>query len=163
MSGPYLYPIGDDLMRVLAWASEAMRRFDPAWTGFRPEAQAIAHQSGGVMRAVAVYDLFSDSDCMFHLVSDGRPGWLTREFAVRALAYPFVQRRQRRLTCMVSEINRPSLLFTRRFGWTEEGRMRRAGSRGEDVILFGMLAEEAEAAIRRLRLDRRVARAAPAR
>lgn len=40
---------------------------------------------------------------------------------------------------MVSERNAPSLKLKRGFGFIEEGRMRRAGSHGEDIIDFGML------------------------
>lgn len=137
-----IYPQPEQLPEVLAWATQQMRVFDPTYAGFRPEALAIATATRGRLRAVAVFDLFSDSDCMFHIASDGQPGWLTRKFIVQALAYPFVQRRQRRLTCLVSERNLPSLQFTRHFGWKEEGRLRQAGPSGEDMLLFGMLAAE---------------------
>jgi hypothetical protein len=138
----YLYPDGDALTDVLAWATSRMQVFDPGFGGFRPEARAIAHAAGSTLRGAAVYELFSAVDCMVHVVSDGSTRWVTREFCVRAMAFPFIQLRQRRITCMVSEMNQPSLAFTRGFGWTEEGRMRKAGPQGEDVVLFGMLAEE---------------------
>lgn len=142
MSSRYLYPEGQELADVLDWATCRMQTFDPGFGGFRPEARAIAHASGFTLRGVAVYELFSEVDCMVHVVSDGSAKWVTREFCVRAMAFPFIQLRQRRITSMVSERNQPSLQFTRGFGWTEEGRMRKAGPQGEDVILFGMLAEE---------------------
>lgn len=49
-----------------------------------------------------------------------------------------------RITCMVSESNDRSLRLTRGLGFREEGRLRQAGSNGEDMILFGMLKEECE-------------------
>lgn len=156
----YLYPTGAVLVEVLEWATAQMRRVDTSFVGFRPEAVAIAHASNGQLRAVVVFDLFSDADCMMHVVSDGRAGWLTREFLIRAFAYVFIQRRQRRVTCMVSERNRPSLLFTRRFGWTEEGRLRQAGPSGEDMLIFGMLAGELPPMLHRPFLPNRVAEAA---
>jgi hypothetical protein len=61
---------------------------------------------------------------------------------VHVMSYAFAQCGYHRLTCTVSEHNAASLAFTRRFGWTEEGRLREQGLDGEDYILFGLLARE---------------------
>ena len=146
MSHSYIYPSSDDpavLDGLLAWSVERIRStIEPGFCRFRSDATAIGHAINGRLVGVVIYDTFTTGDCLFHTASDGAGRWVTKEFIIRAMAYPFHQLRQRRLTALVSEHNAASLRFTRHFGWKQEGVLREAGARGEDVILFGMLLSE---------------------
>lgn len=107
---------------------------------FRDDAKAIGVKINGQLRAVAIYDSFSGNDCLFSIASDGSRRWLTREFCIHVMAYPFIQCRLTRISCLVSRNNQPSLRLTQRFGcWELEGVLREAGLGGEDLLLYGML------------------------
>lgn len=135
MSSRLVY--GED-ERLVRWAEERIADLPQ----FRPDAVAIGHERAGELVAVCVFDTFSSNDCLVHLASDGSKRWMTREFAVRVFAYPFVQLRFSRITCIVSELNLQSLDYTRKMGWVQEGVFRKAGTGGENLCVFGMLAEE---------------------
>ncbi len=136
MSGIIVSQPQADLVR---WAAENMGYPD---FRFRPDAKAIGHVRAGALAAVVVFDNFSDGDCMISVVSDGGRRWFSREFGRAVVAYPFVQLGQRRLTAMILESNAASRAFCAAFGFTQEGRLRKAGPGGEDMLLFGMLREE---------------------
>lgn len=131
----YLYGEEDELLPWAAAKISPMHRF-------RSDAKAIGMVSGGRVRAVVAYDTFSDNDCRVHLASDGKSNWMTREFAVRAMAYPFIQCNFTRISSLNSILNRPALQFALRFGWVKEGVQREAGWEGEDLLILGMLRRE---------------------
>lgn len=141
----YIYP--DDtrpevLEELLSWAVERMRAtIEPCFSGYRSDATAIGHEIDGKIAGVLVYDTFGAGDCLWHVASSTKR-WITRELIIRGVAYPFMQIGQKRMTAMVSERNDLSLKLTRGFGFVEEGRLRRAGAHGEDMIVFGMLRDE---------------------
>jgi RimJ/RimL family protein N-acetyltransferase len=125
-----------DQKGMIAWAEDKI-----AHCKFREDARAIGHERDGKLIAVVVYDTFSTSSCFVHLAADGRK-WNTPEFAMTVMAYPFRQCGFHRINCIVSATNRLSLIFTRHFGWKQEGVLREGGPEGEDMILFGMLRRE---------------------
>jgi len=129
----YIY--GED-ERLVAWLEEKI-----AGT-LRSDAVAIGRETDGALRGVAAFDTFTPTSCLIHLASDGSRRWMTREFITRVFAYPFVQCGFRRVTCIISATNADSLRVTRHFGWVQEGVLRKAGTEGEDIIVFGMLREE---------------------
>jgi RimJ/RimL family protein N-acetyltransferase len=141
----YIYPVADRpdvLAAMLAWAVERMRAtIEPGFSGFRADATAIGREINGELAGVLVYDTFAAGDCLWHVASSTKR-WITRELIIRGVAYPFIQLKQKRITAMISEQNAPSLKLARGFGFVEEGRLRRAGSRDEDMIVFGMLRGE---------------------
>lgn len=126
---------------MLSWARGRMREVDPHFN-FRNDAYAIGHVRKDAFVGAAVFDTFSDGDCLVHLVSDGSKRWMTRDFATVAMAYPFLQCDFPRITCMVSENNEASLRYTAKFGWSLEGYLRGAGTNGEGLLVFGMLRSE---------------------
>ncbi|MBO9458973.1 GNAT family N-acetyltransferase [Labrenzia sp. R5_0] len=126
---------------LITWAETKMRETYPGFV-FARDARAIGHARDGELVAVVVYDRWSENDCMVHVVSDGSRSWMTRSFAVVAMAYPFRQLGFTRITAMVSELNEESLRFSQRFGWRLEGYLRKAGPKGEGLLLFGMLKSE---------------------
>ena len=109
---------------------------------FRPDAVTITALKDGNIAAVTVFDTFSGNDCQVHVASDGSRTWLSRQYLHLAFAYPFLQLKLRRVTSLVSEKNAASLNFCQQSGFTQEGRLRKAAERGEDLILLGMLREE---------------------
>ena len=132
----YLYEPQDELV---AWAEAAMAESYPGFK-FRADAKAICCVRGGAIVGAVVFDTFTDGDCLVHIVSNGSRRWMSKEFAIRAMAYPFLQLGNKRITAVIAEHNEDSLRFTRKFGgWVEEGRMREAGPFGQDMLLFGML------------------------
>lgn len=135
MTSRFIY---DRHAELVTWA-EARTGFR-----FREDVTAIGHMRQGELKAVALADTWSTTNAFTHIVSDGSRRWFSREFAIRWLAYLFVQAKLRRISCIIAESNDDSLRFTRRFGgWVEEGRLRKAAPDGSDIILFGMLREDA--------------------
>jgi L-amino acid N-acyltransferase YncA len=128
----YLY---DDTL--VEWAQERIQH-----NRFRPDAHALGIEINGELRAVTVWDNFAPRSCFISIASTGDKRWLTREFGVRSMAYPFIQCNFARLTALVSTLNQPSISFVQRFGFTAEGRIREGGAQGEDLIVFGMLKRE---------------------
>lgn len=133
MTSRFVYGEDD---RLISWTESRI-----AGGKFREDARAIGHEKDGELVAVVVYDTFSTTGCFVHLASGARK-WMSREFAVVAMTYPFIQCGMARISSMVSARNILSLRFTRQFGWIQEGVMRCAGNDGEDIILFGMLRSE---------------------
>ena len=135
MESRYVYGEDD---RLIDWAEAIVPN-----GRFRNDARAIGLERNDVLRAVVVFDTFSQGDCLVHVASDGSGRWFDRGFAVHAMAYPFIQLGNRRISAVISTLNERSLRFTRHFGgWKEEGRLREAGEDGEDMIVFGMLRRE---------------------
>jgi RimJ/RimL family protein N-acetyltransferase len=127
----------EDQARMLAWASERLRRLK-----FRDDAVAIGRETGGQLAGVVVFDTHGPSSCLLHVAAEPGKPWASAQFLTHAMAYVFKTCGYHRITCTVSEHNAASLSFTRRFGWTEEGRLREQGPDLEDMIVFGLLARE---------------------
>lgn len=110
---------------------------------FRSDAVAIGRTNdAGELVAVVIFDTFSPTNCNVSVVSDGSRRWFDRRYATVCMAFPFNQCKFPRITAFVSTLNVESLAFSPRFGWVQEGVMRRAGAKGEDLIIYGMLREE---------------------
>lgn len=136
MTSSVLYEPQDAL---IAWAASRMGY--PNFQ-FRPDARAIGREKDGEICAVIVFDTWSDGDCLIHVVSDGSKRWFSREFVIRAMAFPFLQVGNRAITALVLASNAPSIAMCEHFGFQREGLLRRRGPNGEDMILFGLLREE---------------------
>lgn len=134
MTSRYVY--GDD-ERLIGWSLERIKH-----CGFRDDAVAIGHERDGELVGVVVYDSFTPGSCFISAASDGKSRWMTREFCIRMMAYPFLQCGFGRLNAMVSANNEPSLRLVRHFGFVQEGLWREAGLEGEDTVMFGLLRRE---------------------
>lgn len=66
---------------------------------------------------------------------------LNRQMVADALAYPFVQLGCKRITAIVEKHNKRSRMMCRRLGFVEEGKLRKAGEKG-DLLIYGMLPDE---------------------
>ena len=122
----------DDSM--IPWAIERI--------GFKPrdDVRAIGWRENGSLRAVTLYDGFSECDCNIHIASDGKPHWLNRGFLVAAFMHPFVQWKLRRVTGLVPAKNTQALRFDLHLGFEREGYLRHALP-DDDLVLLGMLRE----------------------
>ncbi len=127
--------IYDDQERLISWASEVIG-FTP-----RPDVQHMGWQEHGKLRAVALWDGFSECDCNIHIASDGTGHWLRRAFLRAAFAHPFVQWKMRRVTALVPAKNAAALRFDLHLGFKQEGVVRHALP-DDDIIILGLLRED---------------------
>lgn len=134
MSAPDI--ILDDPDRLIAWAAKQLG------LGFFSDARAIGWGAADDIRAVAVYERWTGTDCSVHLISDQRPGWLSRRFIAAGFTYPFVVGGLRRMTGLVPASNNRALRLNQHFGFRIEGALRRGADDGGDMIVMGMLREE---------------------
>lgn len=121
--------------RLAAWASEII--------GFEPRAdfKAVGWQEHGKLRAVTLWDGFSQCDCNIHIASDGTGHWLRRQFLTTSFLHPFVQWDLRRVTGLVPAKNHAALRFDLHLGFVQEGVIRHALP-DDDIILLGLLRED---------------------
>ena len=125
----------ENVDEMVVWASKIIG-FQP-----RPDVTAIGWRESGSLRAVALYDNFSECDCNMHIASDGKAHWLSRQFLIASFMHPFVQWRLRRVTGLVPAKNKDALRFDLHLGFKQEGIVRNALP-DDDIILLGMLKSE---------------------
>ena len=119
---------------MIPWAIEKIG-FEP-----RSDVRGIGWRENGSLRAVTLYDGFSECDCNIHIASDGSGNWLRRAFLIASFMHPFVQWRLRRVTGLVPAKNKDALRFDLHLGFTQEGYLQHALP-DDDLILLGMLRE----------------------
>ena len=122
----------DDSM--IPWAIERIV-FKP-----RDDVRAIGWRENGSLRAVTLYDGFSECDCNMHIASDGSGNWLRRAFLIASFMHPFVQWRLRRVTGLVPAKNKDALRFDLHLGFKQEGYLHHALP-DDDLYVLGMLKE----------------------
>lgn len=136
--------------QLIRWADHAIQG-----ANFREDAVSLGLVDGDEVRAVVVYENFSAGNCNIHVASDESGHWLTREFTVRAFAYPFMQCGLQRVTGLVPSQNVKALDFDLKLGFKPEGRMRNFLPNGDDMIILGMLREECRFIPKEARYGRR--------
>lgn len=124
-----------DNEKMIPWASEVIG-FEP-----RPDVKAIGWVEHGELRAVTLFDGFSECDCNIHIATDGQPFAIRRAFIIASFMHPFVQWGLRRVTGLVPAKNARALRFDLHLGFKEEGRIRHALP-DDDIIILGMLKSE---------------------
>jgi RimJ/RimL family protein N-acetyltransferase len=65
--------------------------------------------------------------------------WLSPKIINMIMRYPFDQLGCRRITAFIAESNHRSRDFQQRFGFKQEGRLRRFINAREDMLIFGLL------------------------
>lgn len=103
--------------------------------------KTIAIIDSGNVRAVCLFDRFTEGDCCMHIASDGSVNWATPRFVYECFAYPFITLKQRRLTGLVPSRDTRTLKFDLKLGFKQEG-MLRMGAPDDDLLVLGMLAQE---------------------
>ena len=124
----------ENVDEMVVWASKIIG-FQP-----RPDVTAIGWRESGSLRAVTLYDGFSECDCNIHIASDGSGNWLRRAFLIASFMHPFVQWRLRRVTGLVPAKNKDALLFDLHLGFKQEGYLHQALP-DDDLYVLGMLKE----------------------
>ena len=124
----------ENVDEMVVWASKIIG-FQP-----RPDVTAIGWRESGSLRAVTLYDGFSECDCNIHIASDGSGNWLRRAFLIASFMHPFVQWRLRRVTGLVPAKNKDALRFDLHLGFKQEGYLRHALP-DDDIVVLGMLRE----------------------
>jgi len=120
--------------RLIAWAADRIG-FEP-----RQDVKAIGWTDGDTLKAVTLYDGFSECDCNIHIASDGSRQWLTRGYLRASFWHPFIQWKLRRVTGLVPSKNQDALRFDLHLGFEREGYIRHALP-DDDIIVLGMLRE----------------------
>jgi len=67
---------------------------------------------------------------------------LTRGVLASFFDYGFNHLRCKRITCLIEKNNEKSIRLCSRIGFTHEGTLRQASPSGNDLLIFGMLAQE---------------------
>lgn len=110
---------------------------------FDPGAHAIGlgSEDGRRVRAVSIFERFTEGECHIHLWTDGSGHALSMNFLRCSFWYPFVELKLRRLTGLVPSNNEKALRLDMKLGFKEEGRMREALP-DCDIVVLGMLRRE---------------------
>lgn len=72
------------------------------------------------------------------------PTWCTRRTLRAALSYPFLQLKVARVTVYTGKSNKKLRSLVERLGFELEGRVRRGFDGQKDLLIYGLLREEAE-------------------
>lgn len=130
--------IGNERQRGLDWA---IPRLD-AGVGHWDDASALILEKDGVITAVAVYNRWYPKKSVEISIASVGGRWLTRPFLAAVFGNPFINWDLPRVGSSISADNHKSIRFCEHLGFLREGRIREAGSNGQDLILFGMLKSE---------------------
>ncbi len=125
--------IYDRQHELLTWAASRIE-----CKKFRPEAKAIGIEADGAIRAVAVYEGFTEFDCDMHVAVDDSGKYLTRKILAAVFAYPFLQLNLRRISGRVAASNHRALKFDEQLGFEREGYHPHAAG-DDDVVSLGMI------------------------
>lgn len=108
-------------------------------TGVVPTANARALKAvdaAGRIRGMVLYENWTPNSVQAHMAVDTPIAW--RTLVGPAFAYPFDECGRGLLLAIVSADNPRSLSLVRRFGFTEQHRVRDGWAAGVDLILFEM-------------------------
>lgn len=126
--------IYDEQDRLLEWAGSRIG----GKGSFLPDSVAIGCEFDGEIRAVVVFEAFSQSDCDIHMAVDKHGRGVSRGFLAAVFAYPFVQLGLRRVTGRVPESCKEALAIDEALGFVREGYHPQAAG-DEAVISLGLL------------------------
>lgn len=126
----------EDQPTLLKWAAERI-----GLLRFRQDAKAFGVMRDGQLRAVVVWDTFSEVDCAMHVASTGTGHWLTRAVLIQAFGYPFVDLKLRRVTALIPAKKSEVIRFNEHLGFNLEGICPEAMP-DDDIQIRGMLRRE---------------------
>lgn len=124
---------------VADWVAERIPHVDGAFRDCA--AIGVADEAGRILGGVVYHD-YRGNDVQMSLA--GTPGWLSRSALTVFFRYPFAQLGCDRVTCFVPARNIRTRAFCEKFGFTQEGVIRRgfAVPTPDDCIVYGLLHEE---------------------
>lgn len=105
-----------------------------------------SYQAFGVIKeqeliAGVILNRFNGNDITLHVASIDK-AWLSKEFLYHLFHYVFDVCGCLRCTSLVDAKNIHVLDFDNKLGFIQEGKARKAGRDGDDLIILGMLREE---------------------
>ena len=104
---------------------------------------AIGVAQGGELIAGVVYHEYRGHSIQLSMASS-TPRWCTRRTLNALLGYPFKQLHVARITACTSDTNTALRSLVGRLGFRLEGTVRRGLDGQRDLLIFGLLREEAE-------------------
>ena len=128
--------IDKDPNRVGAWT---MPRCSGEWFPGRGVAIGLEASRGNLV-AGCVFEQYNGTNMFIHGAS--RPHSLSEEFLHVCFHFCFVENHCRRISCVVDESNTTCQRFVQRVGWSEDVRLKGAGLKGGDLIIYKMLPQD---------------------
>lgn len=110
--------------------------------GFGP-CSAIGVADDGALIAGVVYHEYRGHSIQLSMASDS-PRWCTRRTLKHLLGYPFSQLHVARITACTAKSNSRLRSLVSRLGFRLEGNVRRGLDGQHDLLIYGLLREEAE-------------------
>ena len=92
--------------------------------------------------AVTVFSSYTGTNIDMHIAARPKSHWLSRSFFKASFELPFRVLEVPRITGLIRAENLKAQRFVTRLGFQYEGRMRKAFSDGQDLVLYGLLREE---------------------
>ena len=114
-------------------------------------ASALGWMDGTGLRAVVVLHDQAHPNVMLSWAATS-PRWMTREVLRIVFDWAFNQLKCGRITGLVEKPNKHARRLNEKLGMKLEGVLRKASPKGKDLFVFGMLREEGEALMRRLKI-----------
>jgi hypothetical protein len=96
---------------------------------------------GGDILYGGAFNEFRGRDVQYHAACDD-PSVLTRSRVRFLFQFPFEQLAVERISCVIAGSNHRSRTVVEKYGWVQEGTIRKFFSDDEDGILYGMLKSE---------------------
>jgi len=91
----------------------------------------------GKIRAVVVFNQWSDHGCFMHIFSDGSKAWCSPRLIRASFAHAFWDCSKERVTGIVDARNRSALAFDQKLGFKVEGIARDANGPDLDSVILG--------------------------
>lgn len=99
------------------------------------------HDSQG-LKVSFIYNRYSPPDICIHVVARESALWCHEDILWHVFQFPFGQLGLGRVTVPVLSDNTASIRMIEALGFVYEGTLRKAGPKGQDIKLYGMLRED---------------------
>lgn len=120
----------------LQWAGERV-----GVSHYPPDAQTLVVEGSDGIRAVAIYNDFTDVDCEMHIVSNGNRNFATRGMIFGFFALPFLNCGLARVTTTVAQKNIDVQKLALDLGFRFEG-VKINGYADDNMVIMGMRRED---------------------
>ena len=110
-------------------------------SNFPPDASPLGVEGPDGIRAVAIYNSFTDVDCEMHIVSNGNRNFATRGMIFGFFALPFLNCRLSRVTTTVAQRNVSVQKLALDLGFRFEG-VKINGYADDNMVIMGMRRED---------------------
>lgn len=126
--------------RVGAWV---MSRCDADWYAGKGVTLGLEDESGNLLIG-AVFESYNGTNMNIALACKSKLSFFPRSFLHVCANFCFVENNCSRITCIVDSSNHASIRLVEGVGWAEETRIRGAGLKGGDLIIYKMTPETCE-------------------